>query len=140
MTTTPSWPHAPTPSASTPSEFVDADVEAYKPVIDARRLSGDPDTGARDAAVRAAIAAAADMPLEIAEAGTETARLARRLAREGNPNLCGDALAALHMACGGLRTAAELARINLADADGDPRLDRLAELESESACRTPPGA
>ncbi len=64
-----------------------ADAVAYGRVLAAQRASDDHDGG-----VRAALSGAADVPLAVAEAGAEVARIAGRLASDGNPNLRGDAL------------------------------------------------
>ncbi len=72
---------------------------------------------------------AADVPLAVAEAGAEVAEVAARLAREGNPNLRGDAVAAALLAEAGTRAAAALVRINTAAGDiSDDRVGRGDEL------------
>jgi len=98
--------------------LADADAQAYRAVIAARRRGGD---------VAAALSAAADVPLRVAEAGTEVAALAARLAA-GNPNTRGDALTAGLLAAAGTRASCALVRINLAAAAGDERLAQVAAL------------
>ena len=62
----------------------------------------------------------------IAEAGTE---VAARLAREGNPNLRGDAVAAALLAETGVRAAAVLVEINTRAGEiSDDRVWRVDEL------------
>jgi formiminotetrahydrofolate cyclodeaminase len=99
-----------------------ADLAAYAPVLAALRRPAD-DPGRRDA-IRAASSAAAEVPLEIAEAAAAVATLAREVAAAGKPGLRGDALAGADIAAGAARAAARLVEINLADAPDDPRLAR----------------
>jgi methenyltetrahydrofolate cyclohydrolase len=88
-----------------------ADADAYAGLMAAyRRPKDDP---LRDEAVAEAAREAARIPLEIAAYGGETALLAARLARDGNPNLIGDAVAAALIASAAARTCANLVRINL---------------------------
>ena len=100
-----------------------ADAESYGRVLEAYR---DPED--RTARVRNALSGAADVPLAVAEAGSEVAAIASRLAAEGNPNLRGDALAAVLLAGAGVRAAAELVGINLSSASVDD--DRLRKANS----------
>jgi formiminotetrahydrofolate cyclodeaminase len=100
-----------------------ADAESYGRVLDAYH-----DTEDRTARVRDALSGAADVPLAVAETGTEVAGIASRLVREGNPNLRGDALAAVLLAGAGVRAAAALVGINLSTANGDD--DRLGRANS----------
>ena len=108
-----------------------ADAVAYGQVLAAQR--------ARDAddyagGVRAALSEAADVPLAIAEAGAEVARIAARLASDGNPNLKGDALCALLLADAAVRAAAALVEINLSgEPGGDGRLGRASALVETAA-------
>jgi methenyltetrahydrofolate cyclohydrolase len=89
--------------------------------------AGDPEV--RPERVREALSEAADVPLSVAEAGAEVAEVAARLAREGNPNLRGDAVAAALLAGAGARAAAVLVRINTAAGGiSDDRLARASEL------------
>jgi formiminotetrahydrofolate cyclodeaminase len=98
------------------------DATAYERVLAARR--GDPEV--RPERVREALSEAADVPLSVAEAGAE---VAARLAKEGNPNLRGDAVAAALLAGAGARAAAVLVRINTAAGGiSDDRLARASEL------------
>jgi methenyltetrahydrofolate cyclohydrolase len=105
--------------AGTVAPLADADADAYGAVIAARRHGGDVDR---------ALSAAADVPLQIAEAGARVAALAARLAAEGNPNTRGDALTAGLLAAAGTRASCTLVRINLAAAGPDERLTRVAAL------------
>ena len=110
------------------------DAEAYGHVLAAYRLPEDGDPEARSERIRTALAGAAEVPLKIAEAGAEVAEVAARLAREGNPNLRGDALAAALLAEAGTRSAAALVRINTAagGVSGD-RPEHAAELASKAS-------
>jgi methenyltetrahydrofolate cyclohydrolase len=102
-----------------------ADAEAYGLVLDAYR---EPDPEARTARVRDALSGAADVPLAVAVAGSEVAGIAARLSQEGNPNLRGDALAAVLLAGAGVRAASALVGINLSTANMDD--DRLRRADS----------
>ncbi|MGH3104654.1 MAG: cyclodeaminase/cyclohydrolase family protein [Gaiellaceae bacterium] len=73
-----------------------------------------------------------DVPLDLAEAAAAVARLGERLEREGNPNLVGDAAAAILLARAAVRSAARLVEINLGGRD-DPRGARARRLDSEAA-------
>lgn len=109
------------------------DAEAYGRVLAAYRVPEGGDPGVRRERVRTALAGAADVPLEIAEAGAYVAEVADRLAWEGNPNLRGDALAAALLAEAGTRTAAALVHINAAGNGSDGRLERADELASKAS-------
>jgi methenyltetrahydrofolate cyclohydrolase len=102
------------------------DAEAYGRFMAARR--------AKDADAGAALSEAADVPLSVADIGAEVAGISARLMEEGNPNLRGDALAAVLLAESGTRAAAHLARINLALGDvGDGRTKRAEDLAEKAA-------
>jgi formiminotetrahydrofolate cyclodeaminase len=97
-----------------------ADAEAYEAVIAER---GGP-------AYDEALSRAADVPLAVAEAAAGVAELAAELAARGNPNLRGDAVTAALLAEAAARAAANLVEINLAERNGDQRIDRAQELAS----------
>jgi formiminotetrahydrofolate cyclodeaminase len=100
-----------------------ADADAYTKVLEALR---------RKEGVAAALSAAADVPLAIAEAAAEVASLAALAAVDGNPRLRGDAVMAVELAEAGARGAAELVAINLAGRS-DERLRRAAELAATAS-------
>jgi formiminotetrahydrofolate cyclodeaminase len=102
-----------------------ADAESYGRVLEAFR---EPDSDTRTVRVSDALSGAADVPLAVAEAGNEIAGIASRLAQEGNPNLEGDAMAAVLLASAGVRAAAKLVQINLSAANVDD--DRLRRAKS----------
>jgi formiminotetrahydrofolate cyclodeaminase len=107
------------------------DAESYGRVLEAFR---EPDPEARAARAGDALSAAADVPLAVAEAGDEVVGIASRLAEEGNPNLEGDALAAVLLAGAGVRAAAKLVEINLSAAGADDdRLKRANDLVDTTA-------
>ena len=111
--------------------LAETDAESYRSVLEAYR-EDDPET--RKVRVRDALSGAADVPLVVAEAGSEVAAIASRLAEEGNPNLKGDATAAVLLAGAGVRAAATLVGINLSAADiDDNRLGRADGLVDEAA-------
>ena len=71
-------------------ELAEGDAAGYAPVLEAIRLPAEaPERAER---LRAALSAAAEVPLALAEAAAEVAALARRVAAEGRPALAGDAL------------------------------------------------
>jgi formiminotetrahydrofolate cyclodeaminase len=107
------------------------DATAYGLVLAAQR-AGDADD--YDGRVRAALLEAADVPLAVAEAGAEVAKVAARLATDGNPNLKGDAICAVLLADAGVRAAATLVEINLSVARiEDGRLGHARELVEAGA-------
>lgn len=111
------------------------DAESYERVLDAYR---EPDPESRTARVRDALSGAADVPLAVAEAGSEVVDVASRIADEGNPNLEGDAMAAVLIASAGVRAAAKLVQINLSTADvDDDRLRRANSLADKAATTMP---
>jgi len=106
-----------------------ADAESYGRVLEAYREPED-----RTSRVRDALSGAADVPLAVAEAGSEVAAIASRLVKEGNPNLEGDAMAAVLLAGAGVRAAAKLVQINLSSANvDDDRLRRANSLADNTA-------
>jgi formiminotetrahydrofolate cyclodeaminase len=108
-----------------------ADAESYGRVLEAYR---EPDSEARRERVSDALSGATDVPLAVAEVGNEVAGIAARLVEEGNPNLEGDAIAAVLLAEAGVRAAAVLAEINLSSANvEDDRLGRANELVDKTA-------
>ena len=109
------------------ARLAQADAEAYRRVIAARH--------AQDQSVQAALSGAADVPMAIVEVGAETADIAARLVTEdGNPNLKGDAMAAVLLAEAGVRAATALVKINLSAAGiKDGRLNRADELADTAA-------
>jgi len=109
-----------------------ADAESYGRVLEAVRLPRDSE--ARTERIEDALSGAADVPLAVAEAGSEVAGVAARLVEEGNPNLQGDAMTAVLLADAGVRAAATLTEINLSSANvADGRLGRANELVEKTA-------
>jgi formiminotetrahydrofolate cyclodeaminase len=108
-----------------------ADAQSYGRVLEAYR---EPDSEARTARVEDALSAAADVPLAVAETGNEVVGIASRLVEGGNPNLRGDALAAVLLASAGVRAASALVAINLSTANvDDDRLGRANSLVDTTA-------
>jgi formiminotetrahydrofolate cyclodeaminase len=108
------------------------DATAYGRVLAAYRNQDDGTPGIRQERIRAALSGATDVPLAIAETGTEVAEVAARLARGGNPNLRGDAAALLAKA--GVRAAAVLVEINtMAGETSDDRVERVGQCVVRAA-------
>ncbi len=118
-------------TADRAASLVQADADSYAAVIAAQRRRHDDDQ-ARRREIATALAAAADVPIEIVELAVPVARLAARLAADGNPNLRGDAITGALLAEAGARSAAALVAINLAGTDDD-RPARAAQLAKEAA-------
>ena len=98
-----------------------ADAEAYTRVLAAHRPTKDLPSERRAELIDAALSAAADVPLAVAEAAAELGPMAAVLAENGNPNLRGDAVAAALLAAAGASSAAVLVAINLGPGDDDGR-------------------
>ena len=98
-----------------------ADAEAYTRVLAANRPLKDLPSERRAELIGAALSAAADVPLAVAEAAAELGPMAAVLAENGNPNLRGDAVAAALLAAAGASSAAVLVAINLGPGDDDGR-------------------
>ena len=109
-------------------QLADDDARAYENVLLALRMPKDVEEEVRDAAIGDALSHAADVPMTIAEAAVDVATLACELAARGNPNLHGDAAAAVLLAEAAVRTSANLVEINLGTREGDERLDRAREI------------
>jgi methenyltetrahydrofolate cyclohydrolase len=107
------------------AELADEDAEAYGAVISAqeRLRSG---ASADRAEVRRALLRAAAVPLEVAEVGAETARLAAALAAEGKRDVRGDATTALLLAEAVTRSAAHLVLLNVGAGGGGEDLAQRA--------------
>jgi len=105
------------------------DATAYGHVLSAYRAPDDGgDPKVRRERIRTALSGAADVPLAVAEAGAEVVEVAARLAREGNPNLRGDAVAAALLAEAGVRAAAVLVEINTTAGEiSDDRVERVGQ-------------
>ena len=114
--------------ATAAASLVQADADSYAAVLAARRSAG---PGSGQAA--AALAAAADVPMEIVGLAAPVAEAAARLATDGNPNLRGDAITGALLAAAGARAAAVLVGINLAGGLDDGRTARAARLAEEAA-------
>ncbi len=104
----------------------DSDAVAYGAFLTAVRLPHD-DPG-RLAAVAEARRGAIGVPAEIGELAAEIAELAAGLARHGNPQLRGDAVAAVRLAAAAAGTAAELVAANVHGEEGVAERERVRLL------------
>lgn len=97
--------------------LADEDAAAYTRVLDALRLrreadtDADPDAGRQE--IYEALEGATAVPLEVAGMAADVAGLGNRLVSAGNPNLEGDAAAAVHLARAAARAAARLVVLNV---------------------------
>jgi formiminotetrahydrofolate cyclodeaminase len=113
--------------------LADADAHAYERVLATSRATRGLAPDRRREQLRPALVAAASVPLEVAEIGAETARLAARLVVEGSPHVRGDAASAVILAEAAARSAAQLVRINVASGGCDEDLVRRARQHAEVA-------
>ena len=110
-------------------ELAEIDLHAYGPVLQALRLPrDDPERAAR---IEEARATASESPLAIAGVGAELAELAADVARTGNRNLAGDAIAGALLAEAAAQAAARLVAINLTEGP------RSARRSTSLVARTP---
>ncbi len=85
----------------------------------------------RDRVLQAALVGAADVPLKVAEAAAEVARLTLPAAEKGNPNAVSDAGVAVILADAAAQSAALNVKINLAwITDEDFKRDTWARIEA----------
>ncbi|HEV8065531.1 MAG TPA: cyclodeaminase/cyclohydrolase family protein [Acidimicrobiales bacterium] len=99
-------------------ELAGEDASAYEAVLAARRLPTEVSDSDRAEALAGALAGAVAVPRQIAELGQEVARLAQQLEAAGNPNLRGDAVAAVRLAEAAAAAASNLVEINLSSGGG----------------------
>ena len=92
--------------------LADEDAAAYGRVLAAYRRPPDKDPDGRRREIRAALEAATAVPLAVADLAAEAAVLGARLAAAGNPNLEGDANAAVELGRAATRAAARLVHLN----------------------------
>jgi formiminotetrahydrofolate cyclodeaminase len=95
------------------TELAQEDMRAFEAVQAAYALTKDRDPEGRRLRIRAALAGATDVPLEIAEVAAQVAELAGRLAAGGNANLEGDAVTGALLALAGARSAFVLIELNV---------------------------
>ena len=123
--------------------LADEDAAAYTRVLDAYRrrreadTDSDPDAGRKE--IREALEGATAVPLEVAGLAADVTALGDRLVTGGNPNLEGDAAAAVHLARAAARAAARLVELNVAQGklDGD-WCDQAAAHVTRAETGTPP--
>lgn len=109
--------------------LVQADADAYVEALSALRGREALEARYRDQQLRAVLEQAAEIPLQIAETGSDLACLAALLVQYGNPEVRADAAAASVLAEAGARVAALLVEINLgATGEDDPRVRHARTL------------
>jgi formiminotetrahydrofolate cyclodeaminase len=111
--------------------LADADAAAYGAFLAATRLPKDDPS--RADAVAAARKDAVGVPAEIGRLAASVAELAAGLVRDGNPNLRGDAVAAVHLAAAAADTAAELVAANRPPAEDLDRARAVAAAVRQRA-------
>jgi formiminotetrahydrofolate cyclodeaminase len=106
--------------------LADDDAVAYTDVLSAYAAPEEVDPEGRRRRIVAALERASDVPLEIARVAVEAAALGTLLCSEGNPNLEGDATAAVQLARAAACSAGRLVELNVRLGKlGDDRLERL---------------
>jgi formiminotetrahydrofolate cyclodeaminase len=101
--------------------FITADAEAYAKVAAAMKMPRDNDVQKKERSkvMQAALKGAAEVPLKIAEAASEVARLSLPAAEKGNTNAVSDAGVAVILADAAAQSAALNVKINLAWIEDD---------------------
>jgi methenyltetrahydrofolate cyclohydrolase len=113
--------------------LIQADAEAYTEALTALRGRDQMEERYRDQKLQAALERAAEIPLRIAEAGSDLACLAALLVEQGNPEVRADAAAACVLAEGGARAAAKLVEVNLGATEDDSRVRHVRSLVAVAA-------
>ncbi len=99
------------------TEAIDRDARSYELVMQAHRLPKETpsEQSAREEKIQQALKAAIAVPLEVAEASTEVAKLLAGLPAITSPAMASDLKVGRLMAVGAIRGALENVRINLAE-------------------------
>jgi formiminotetrahydrofolate cyclodeaminase len=113
--------------------LVQAAAEQYEAALSARAEDPGEHAERRDFALGRAFARAAEPPLEIARTATDVAELAVTVARNGEPALRVDAVAAALVAAAAAAAAAELVAVNLTAASNDARVREARRLAEDAA-------
>jgi methenyltetrahydrofolate cyclohydrolase len=113
--------------------LVQSSAEAYKDAMALLHRREEIAERYRDQTLREALERAAEIPMRIAEAGSDLACLAALLVQNGNPEVRADAAAACVLAEGGTRAAAKLVETNLGATEGDPRVRHVRTLVAVAA-------
>lgn len=108
------------------AELAQADADAFGELLAAWRIPRD-EPGRQDRVAAAALRAC-EVPLQICRIGADLAGLAGWLAREGKPDLRGDAYTAGQLAQAGVRGAAQLVEINARQAPDPGVADEARRL------------
>ena len=109
-------------------ELASQDSRAYESALGALER--------RDADLAGALAAAADVPLALAETSADVALLAAQAAECADGASRADAAAAAALAAGAARAASKLVHVNLSTAPGDERIaaaERAVETAEDAA-------
>lgn len=109
------------------------DAAAYRAAMEAMRSPAGETPEQRDESIRQALVRAAEIPLEIASAGADTAALARSIAEHGDEKVRGDAVTAALLASAAARGAANLVAINLAASVEHELVARAKEVAEDAA-------
>jgi methenyltetrahydrofolate cyclohydrolase len=115
------------------------DAETYGPSLQRLEHPEEIPAERRDYELGAALAAAAATPLAIATTAADVALLAAEAAGRGEPRVQADAETALALAAAASQSAARLVEVNLAAAEGDPRVQE-ARAAADAAARASRGA
>jgi methenyltetrahydrofolate cyclohydrolase len=118
--------------------LVDEDTEAYHDVVAARKLANatPAEKSAREAAVQAAVALAARVPLQTLRSIAELSVVARAVAEQGSPGCATDAGTAGELIAAGARAASWNVRVNLPGLKDLPARDRLAADAASALVQT----
>jgi formiminotetrahydrofolate cyclodeaminase len=102
-------------------EFVSLDAKAYRAVAVAMKLPRDTEEQKKEraAVLQSALKGAAEVPLQVAEAAAEVARLTLPAAEKGNPHAVSDAGVAVLLAEAAAQSAALNVKINLSWIDDE---------------------
>jgi formiminotetrahydrofolate cyclodeaminase len=113
-----------------------ADAQAFRDAI--RALGGEhrSETGTRPIELGTALARAAEVPLQIAEAAADVAALAALVAERASGDVQPDAAAAAALAAAGARAAAHLVEVNLGAQEQDERVSAARALvaRADASC------
>lgn len=134
-----SWPDAAGVAAQAESlreraaALIDADADAYRLALEARRSAPTDRQERRDFALGRATAAAAEPPLRLARLAADLAELCGVAASRGEPRVQADVAAAAALAAGVARGALELVAVNLTAVPGDARVAEAERLAAAAA-------